>query len=319
MKRKFSPSPINPNSPVVNPKEEQFVLERIPPLAENKQRNLLGEEFEINKNSLQSVGKGSQSTAFVSGDHIYKTISIEGLNIFQNLNQNRYKNTICEIMRKISELSEDWPNLNRVDECKLVEYEGKEYVIIKENYIRDSFMLWDQFPELNKKQILEILLQIILTINFLYQNKIYHNDLNYNNILLIDNHKTQYSIYSNNNFVPEYIVKIIDYGLISYNNPLTRLFGYQNKENYPPFCDICYIFALFYRHGLKHKPIEKEELENILKNIFNVSCGNFTNMSNAKNTRELVGLFNKNCNIQNQANFNEIINGIIIKLMDVIA
>jgi serine/threonine protein kinase len=159
------------------------------------------------------------------------------------------------------------------------------------------------------KLILEILIQIIYTISFLYHYKIYHNDLNFGNILLVKN-IDKIPLPYNETIIPTYIVKIIDYGLMTRQNPLTRIFEFSEHEQ-RPFCDLCYIFALFHRY----RPLQKDK--DILDNIFNPICGKFIGVRGIKASREILGDLTENCNRVNASvDFNATINTLIMRVLE---
>lgn len=161
------------------------------------------------------------------------------------------------------------------------------------------------------KLILEILIQIIYTIGFLYHYKIYHNDLNFGNILLVKN-IDQIPLPYSPTIIPEYIVKVIDYGLMTHKNPLTQMLTFHKHEHIP-LCDLCYVFALFHRY----RPLQKDK--DILDSIFNPICGNFSDVPILKSTRDILKGINKNCNqVNNSVDFNSIIVGLLLRIITII-
>ena len=282
-------------------------------------KNLISNEFQINPSNLKKIGEGIQSKSYQYKNEVFKVIPEKSLDIFKTLNKNRYLSSICPTIMAMSNLN--WPNLTKIHDCNVKKIDEHTFVFLREHFITNGINLSSHIKELNEEQILEIIFQIILTIKVLSDNKLFHNDLNFSNILLIDNHKERTAVYEGiegiQNFVPKYIVKIIDYGLSTSENPLNRVFSYHPSLNIPS-CDICYIFALFHRYGLETQGEKRREyMREILNEIFEESCGEFFNIGpELKSSREIVGLVlknKKNCNNlrADKNSFNEMMDNII--------
>ena len=148
-------------------------------LARDKIKDQLTKLFGL-KDFNYKPTNGKHSSIYTNKENtvLYKIFSKSELIKHENLGnnplenrkvQNEYFNRFCGMQEQLKTQLEDSPCLNLVPliTCNNVKIDENEFIITSEEFIKSEYTLEKMFTEDNVQNILEILLQIILTIEYL--------------------------------------------------------------------------------------------------------------------------------------------------------
>ena len=170
---------------------------------------------------------------------------------------------------------------------KYVGIDKLNYNVVMENINGITLFYYLSNYNVTVCEVKYIIIQGILTIILLYQNGLYHNDLNGGNILLTkNNRKILYIIKFKSRehifIIPKekYKLKLIDFSMSSVKYPRNSFFNIDKDTRYP-YYDISFFINTIYFCIQRNKNIQKDKIDNInniLKGILKrTSISNFTN------------------------------------------
>ncbi len=205
---------------------------------------------------------GSQGTAYINCPNNNSVIKLYTFNKIHKLHGNNAKEDdniylkMCDHMNYF--INNKFPNLLKSGKCSRCDKNKDNKIIdgqivsLQEKAKGDdlkNFIMNQNIKTINENIFL-IIFQVIATIDYLYRSKLYHNDVHVENVMIesMSNTNPINYTYNINNFTInlnkhtfKFLVKLIDYGLITNNYPRDAEY-YETKSLSLPFIDIAQFF-----------------------------------------------------------------------------